>query len=169
MDGTIAVKNNVSKLVIVCMLIFTGIAHTIPCTAIENLTKVQELIQPAVVKVTVYSNDRMGILSGAVVHSSGIILTSFFGDEGEYTVEFTNGLIIPATLIARDDVYQVATLKIDKSNLFALPIAKKKSNSGGKSLCCWLRFFIIFATSKRFCCCGGNHKRRFIRYSRNGN
>ncbi|MFC1509013.1 trypsin-like peptidase domain-containing protein [Candidatus Omnitrophota bacterium] len=125
-------KYIISKFVIVLLLIFNGISHTIPSSASEDVPKVKEQIQSAVVKIIVYGNDKMGILSGAVVHSSGIILTSFFGDEGEYTVEFTNGLKTPATIIAKDDVFQLATLQIEQPILSAVPIAKEKVIVGEK-------------------------------------
>lgn len=87
---------------------------------------------PAVVSLAVRGNTEQGTGSGFVIRSNGYILTNNHVVEaaatgGSITVSFQDGTTADATIVGRDTSYDLAVVKVDKSNLPVLPLGNSNN------------------------------------------
>jgi len=83
---------------------------------------------PSVVTIKVTASDGAGTGSGFAIRSDGYILTnnhvvSVAGASGRITVEWSNGMSLPATVVGRDASYDLAVLRVRRSGLPTLALA----------------------------------------------
>jgi putative serine protease PepD len=79
-------------------------------------------VLPTVVSIEVVGEDGEGSGSGFIIRSDGYILTNNHvaapaADNGKLTVYFDNGEGVPATIVGRNQSYDLAVLKVDEENL----------------------------------------------------
>ena len=55
-----------------------------------------------------------------MIDPAGIILTGLVDEPGELTVEFDNGRKVPAKWLASDRLFQLAVLKVERSDLYSM-------------------------------------------------
>jgi S1-C subfamily serine protease len=122
--------------ILIFLIVFIVLFHPITNYAEDELSKIKGIIQPAIVKITMKGEDRLGVKCGVIIDTNGIILTMFLGGEenefNEYLVEFPNGEKIPAKLHTYDSDLQHATLKVKKLNLVTVNITTNKPIQGQK-------------------------------------
>lgn len=87
---------------------------------------------PSVVTIQVHAADGDGTGSGWVLDDKGHIVTnnhvvSAAATKGEITVVLTNGKQTKATIVGRDVSYDLAVLKVDRTDLAPLPLGDSNS------------------------------------------
>jgi putative serine protease PepD len=114
-------------------------------TAIEigsnsiNAKSIAALVTPSVVSISVKTATGGGTGSGSIYRTSATtsyIITNNHVIEGAVTsgtikVEFSDGLEIPATIVGRDRVYDIAVLLVRKGNLPVIPLGDSSKVSAG--------------------------------------
>ena len=114
-------------------------------TAIEigsnsiNAKSISALVTPSVVSISVKSTLGSGTGSGSIYKTSttsSYIITNNHVIEsavtaGTITVEFADGSVIPATIVGRDRLYDVAVLLVKKGNLPAIALGDSSKLSVG--------------------------------------
>jgi putative serine protease PepD len=114
-------------------------------TAIEigsnsiNAKSISALVTPSVVSISVKSTAGSGTGSGSIYKTnatSSYIITNNHVIEsavnsGTITVEFADGSDIPATIVGRDRMYDVAVLLVKKGNLPAIALGDSSKVSVG--------------------------------------
>ena len=93
-----------------------------------DTTQVASAVLPSVVTIFVTGQTGQGSGSGAILTSDGLILTNdhviaLGARDGDIEVLLDNGRRLPATLIGRDPLTDLAVLKIDGTGYPALPLA----------------------------------------------
>ncbi|MFM8515795.1 MAG: S1C family serine protease [Actinomycetota bacterium] len=79
-------------------------------------------VLPTVVSIEVVGDEGEGSGSGFIIRSDGYILTNNHvaapaADNGKLTVYFDDGEGVPATIVGRNQSYDLAVLKVDEENL----------------------------------------------------
>lgn len=100
---------------------------------------VASIVSPTVVSISISSATVSGGGSGAVYksdESSTYIITNNHvvapvANSGRITVEFTNGDELPATIVGRDRMYDLAVIKVNKGNLPAISVGNSALVSVG--------------------------------------
>lgn len=152
--GTVATAANNSSVssVIVCADNRTQtltLAKNATCpankTAIEigsnsiNAKSISALVTPSVVSISVKSTTSSGTGSGSIYKSSAdssYIVTNNHVVEsaatsGTITVEFADGTVIPASIVGRDRMYDIAVLQVKKGNLPVIALGDSSKVSVG--------------------------------------
>lgn len=104
-----------------------------------NAKSIAALVTPSVVSISVKTATGGGTGSGSIYRTSATtsyIITNNHVIEGAVTsgtikVEFSDGLEIPATIVGRDRVYDIAVLLVRKGNLPVLPLGDSSKVSAG--------------------------------------
>ncbi len=93
-----------------------------------SVTKVADQALPSVVTISAVGKTGGGTGSGSIIRSDGYILTNnhviaIAADGGSITVLFNDGKTVPATLVGRDPLTDVAVIKASgQSKLSVMPI-----------------------------------------------
>lgn len=108
-----------------------------PAGAVCQVTQVAKDVLPSVVTISAKGASGAGTGSGEVIKSDGYILTNNHviapaADGGTLEVLFSDGKSVPATLVGRDPVTDVAVIKVAESGLPAIPIGKSSTLAVGQ-------------------------------------
>jgi putative serine protease PepD len=87
-----------------------------------SIASIAEEVSPSVVSLAVQGGGEAGTGSGFVIREDGYILTNNHVVEaaangGEITVNFSDGRQLPATIVGRDQPYDLAVIKVDATGL----------------------------------------------------
>jgi putative serine protease PepD len=98
-----------------------------------DVTSVANRVIPSVVTISARGSGGAGTGSGEVIKSDGYIVTNnhviaIAANGGSVEVQFSDGQIVPATIVGRDPQTDIAVLKIDSSRKLQ-PIAIGSSSS----------------------------------------
>lgn len=90
-----------------------------------NIADIAEAVLPSVVSILIEAGNNSGSGSGFVIDSSGYILTNNHvaapaANGGELTVVFDGGEKAKASIVGRNTSYDLAVLKVDRTNLPAV-------------------------------------------------
>jgi putative serine protease PepD len=104
-----------------------------------NAKSIAALVTPSVVSISVKTATGGGTGSGSIYRTSATtsyIITNNHVIEGAVTsgtikVEFSDGAEIPATIVGRDRVYDIAVLLVRKGNLPVVPLGDSSKVSAG--------------------------------------
>lgn len=93
-------------------------------------------VLPTVVSIGVVGSDGEGSGSGFIIRSDGYILTNNHvaapaADNGKLTVYFSDGESAPATIVGRNQSYDLAVLKVDANDLPVLALGDSDSVAVG--------------------------------------
>ena len=91
-----------------------------------SIAAVAAAVSPSVVKITASDgNGGGGTGTGFIIRSDGYILTNnHVGGTGTLTVQFADGTKVPAKLVGANQQYDVAVIKVDKTDLPATKLGK---------------------------------------------
>jgi putative serine protease PepD len=108
-----------------------------PAGAVCQVTQVAKDVLPSVVTISATGASAGGTGSGEVIKSDGYILTNNHviapaANGGTLEVLFSDGKSVPATLVGRDPVTDVAVIKVAESGLPAIPIGKSSTLAVGQ-------------------------------------
>jgi len=108
-----------------------------PAGAVCQVTQVAKDVLPSVVTISAKGASGAGTGSGEVIKSDGYILTNNHviapaANGGSLEVLFSDGKSVPATLVGRDPVTDVAVIKVAESGLPAIPIGKSSTLAVGQ-------------------------------------
>jgi putative serine protease PepD len=108
-----------------------------PAGAVCQVTQVAKDVLPSVVTISAKGASAGGTGSGEVIKSNGYILTNNHviapaANGGSLEVLFSDGKSVPATLVGRDPVTDVAVIKVAESGLPAIPIGKSSTLAVGQ-------------------------------------
>jgi len=101
-----------------------GTANPPSVPADNSIASVAENLQPSVVQLNVGGNGAGGTGSGFVVREDGYILTNNHVTAGGSTISvtFSDGSSAPATLVGANPGYDLAVVKVDRSDLPAVTL-----------------------------------------------
>lgn len=86
-----------------------------------NALEINALAKRSAVSVFLAGESR--IRGGAVVGSDGYIVTSYVGDDAQgLEVQFSNGIVLDATVIRGSERHDLSLIKVEANGLLALPI-----------------------------------------------
>lgn len=93
-------------------------------------------VLPTVVSIEVVGDEGEGSGSGFIIRSDGYILTNNHvaapaADNGKLTVYFDDGEGVPATIVGRNQSYDLAVLKVDEENLPVVDLGDSDSVAVG--------------------------------------
>jgi len=93
-------------------------------------------VLPTVVSIKVVGDNGEGSGSGFIIRSDGYILTNNHvaapaADNGKLTVYFDDGEGVPATIVGRNQSYDLAVLKVDEENLPVVELGDSDSVAVG--------------------------------------
>jgi putative serine protease PepD len=93
------------------------------------VTSVADKVLPSVVTISAKGKSTAGTGSGEIIRADGYILTNNHVIApavagGTLTVLFSNGKTAPATLVGRDPLTDIAVIKVDETQLPAIPVGK---------------------------------------------
>lgn len=108
-----------------------------PAGAVCQVTQVAKDVLPSVVTISAKGTASGGTGSGEVIKSNGYILTNNHviapaANGGQLEVLFSDGKSVPATLVGRDPLTDVAVIKVAESGLPAIPIGKSGTLAVGQ-------------------------------------
>ena len=95
-----------------------------------DATAVANDVLPSVVTIFVTGEDAAGSGSGVIISADGLVLTNDHviapgATDGDIEVLLDSGQLIPASLVGRDPLTDLAVLDIDAGHLRALPLASQ--------------------------------------------
>lgn len=96
------------------------------------VTPVAEKVLPSVVMISAKGASSGGTGSGEIIRSNGYILTNNHViapavNGGSLSVAFNDGKTVPATLVGRDPLTDLAVIKVNETGLPAIPIGSSTS------------------------------------------
>jgi len=102
-----------------------------------DATSVANSVLPSVVTIFVTGDNAAGSGSGVIISAAGLVLTNDHviapgARSGDIDVLLDNGTQVPASLVGRDPLTDLAVLHIDAGQLRALPLASQASLSIGQ-------------------------------------
>ena len=89
-------------------------------------------IRRAVVQVSIRSEDGLSMRSGAVVASSGLILTSMVHGPGEIVVRLDKGREVAAELVGYDPIFELAILRVQNALMDTVGVAARTPAIGDR-------------------------------------
>jgi putative serine protease PepD len=102
-----------------------------------QVTQVADKVLPSVVTISAKGASSAGTGSGEIIKSDGYILTNNHviasaASNGSLSVEFSDGDSVPATLVGRDPLTDIAVIKVDKTGLPAVQVGSSTSLTVGQ-------------------------------------
>jgi putative serine protease PepD len=103
-----------------------------PADAVCQVTQVAKQVLPSVVTIAAKGATGSGTGSGEIIKSDGYILTNNHvvapaASGGTLQVLFSDGKTVPATLVGRDPLTDVAVIKVDETGLPAIPMGNSST------------------------------------------
>jgi putative serine protease PepD len=102
-----------------------------------QVAQVASKVLPSVVTISAKGASSAGTGSGEIIKSDGYILTNNHviasaASNGSLSVEFSDGDSVPATLVGRDPLTDIAVIKVDKTGLPAIQVGSSTSLTVGQ-------------------------------------
>jgi len=102
----------------------------------SSIGEIVARVLPTVVSIEVVGDEGEGSGSGFIIRSDGYILTNNHvaapvADNGKLTVYFDDGEGVPATIVGRNQSYDLAVLKVDEENLPVVDLGDSDSVAVG--------------------------------------